>query len=45
MVVTLGTSALLTWPRPVNWAACILVGSVVLGVLAAAQWAYYKKHF
>jgi hypothetical protein len=45
MVVTLGTSALLIWPRPVNWAACILVGSVLLGVLAAAQWAFYKKHF
>ena len=45
VVLTLGTSALLTWPRPVNWAACILVGSVLLGVLAAAQWAFYKKHF
>jgi hypothetical protein len=44
VVLALGGSALLIWPAPVAWGLCVFVGAVVIGVLAAGQWAYYKKH-
>ncbi|MCA2966879.1 MAG: DUF4400 domain-containing protein, partial [Acidobacteriaceae bacterium] len=44
VVLALGGSALLVWPSPVAWLLCAGVGAVLVGVLAAGQWAYYKKH-
>ncbi len=44
VVLALGGSALLVWPAPVAWGPCAGVGAVLVGVLAAGQWAYYKKH-
>jgi hypothetical protein len=44
VVLALGGSALLVWPAPVAWGLCAGVGAALVGVLAAGQWAYYKKH-
>jgi hypothetical protein len=44
VVLTLGGAVVLAWPAPVAWALRVGVGSVVVGVLAAGQWAHYKKH-
>jgi len=44
VVLALGGSALLVWPSPVAWGLCAGVGGVLVAVLAAGQWAYYKKH-
>jgi len=44
VVLALGGSALLIWPAPVAWGLCAGAGAVLVGVLAAGQWAYYKKH-
>ena len=44
VVLALGGSVLLVWPAPVAWGLCAGVGAVLVGVLAAGQWAYYKKH-
>ena len=44
VVLALGGAALLVWPAPVAWVLCGGVGAVLVGVLAAGQWAYYKKH-
>ena len=44
VVLALGGSALLVWPAPVAWGLCTGVGAVLVGVLAAGQGAYYKKH-
>jgi hypothetical protein len=44
VVLALGGAALLLWPAPVAWGLCAGVGAAVVGVLAAGQWAYYKKH-
>jgi hypothetical protein len=45
-VVVLVTSVVgvLMWPAPVSWEFCWLLVAVVIGVLAAGQWAFYKKH-
>jgi hypothetical protein len=32
------------WTTPVFWGLCSLSVAVVVGVLAAGQWAVYKKH-
>jgi hypothetical protein len=44
VVLALGGSALLVWPAPVAGGLCAGVGAALVGVLAAGQWAYYKKH-
>jgi hypothetical protein len=44
VVLALGGSVLLVWPTAVAWGLCAGVGAVLVGVLAAGQWAYYKKH-
>ena len=44
VVLALGGSALLVWPAPVAWGLCAGFGAVLVGALAAGQWAYYKKH-
>jgi hypothetical protein len=44
VVLALGGAVLLVWPAPVAWGLCGGVGALVVGVLAAEQWAYYKKH-
>ena len=44
VVLALGGSVLLVWPAPVAWGLCAGFGAVLVGVLAAGQWAYYKKH-
>jgi hypothetical protein len=44
VVLALGGSVLLVWPAPVAWGLCAGVGAVLVGALAAGQWAYYKKH-
>jgi hypothetical protein len=44
VVLALGGAVVLVWPAPVSWGLCAGVGAVVVGLLAAGQWAYYKKH-
>jgi hypothetical protein len=44
VVLALGGAVVLVWPATVAWGLCGVVGAVVVGVLAAGQWAYYKKH-
>ena len=44
VVLALGGAVVLVWPAPVAWGLCAGVGAVVVGLLAAGQWAYYKKH-
>ncbi len=44
VVLALGGAVVLVWPSPVAWALYAVVGAVVVGVLAAWQWAFYKKH-
>ena len=44
VVLALGGAAMLVWPAPVAWELCAVVAAVVVGSLAAWQWAYYKKH-
>jgi hypothetical protein len=44
VVLALGGPATLVWPAPVAWGLCTIVGAVAVGVLAAGQWVYYKKH-
>jgi Domain of unknown function (DUF4400) len=43
-VAAVGISLALIWPAPVSWAWCALVSSTLMGVLATAQWGFYKKH-
>ncbi len=43
-MLALGGSALLIWQAPVAWGLCAGAGAVLVGALAAGQWAYYKKH-
>lgn len=44
VVLALGGAAMLVWPAPVDWVLYAVVGAVVVGLLSAGQWAYYKKH-
>ena len=44
VVLALGGSAVLVWPAPVAWGLCGSVAAVLVGVLAAVQWTFYKKH-
>jgi hypothetical protein len=44
VVLALGGAVVLVWPAPVAWGLCAGVVAVVVGLLAAGQWAYYKKH-
>jgi hypothetical protein len=44
VVLALGGSAVLVWPAPVAWGLCASVAAVLVGVLAAVQWTFYKKH-
>jgi hypothetical protein len=44
VVLALGGAVVLVWPAPVAWGLCAVVGAVVVGVLAAGRWAFYKKH-
>jgi Domain of unknown function (DUF4400) len=44
VVLALGGAVVLVWPSPVAWGLYAVVGAVVVGVLAAWQWAFYKKH-
>jgi hypothetical protein len=44
VLLALGGAVTLVWPAPVAWGLCTVVGAVAVGLLAAGQWAYYKKH-
>ena len=44
VVLVTGVVGVLMWPAPVSWEFCWLLVAVVVGVLAAGQWAFYKKH-
>ena len=44
VVAATGVVAALVWPAPVSWELCSLSTAVAVGVLAAGQWAFYKKH-
>ena len=44
VVVVTGFVGVLVWPAPVAWGLYSLSGAVAFGVLAAGQWAFYKKH-
>jgi hypothetical protein len=44
LVLALGGAVMLIWPAPVDWPLCPVIGAGVIGLLAAGQWAYYKKH-
>jgi hypothetical protein len=44
VIVALGTGLLLVWPWPNAWGRAVGSAAVCVGVLAAVQWAYYKKH-
>jgi hypothetical protein len=44
VVLALGGAAMLVWPAPVDWVLYAVVEAVVVGLLSAGQWAYYKKH-
>jgi hypothetical protein len=44
VIVALGTGLLLVWPWPNVWGRAVGLAAVCIGVLAAVQWAYYKKH-
>lgn len=44
VVVATGVGGVLVWPTPVSWGLCSLSVSVFVAVLAAGQWAFYKKH-
>jgi len=44
VVLAMGVGGVLVWPAPVSWGLCSLSTAVAVGVLAAGQWAFYKKH-
>ena len=44
VILATGVACVLVWPEPVYWELCFLLVAVVGGVLAAGQWAFYKKH-
>jgi len=44
VTLALGGAALLVWPAPVAWGPCVAASAVVVGILTAGQWMYYKKH-
>jgi hypothetical protein len=44
VVLATGVVGVLVWPAPVCWGLCSLSTAVAVGVLAAGQWAFYKKH-
>jgi Domain of unknown function (DUF4400) len=44
VVLALGGAVVLVWPVPVAWGLCAGFGAVLVAVLAAGQWAFYKKH-
>ncbi len=44
VVLGLGALVLLVWPGPVAWEFSVGLITVLAGVLARLQWAYYKKH-
>jgi hypothetical protein len=43
VVLALGGLAVLVWPAPVAWGMCAGIAAVLVGVLAAVQWTFYKK--
>ena len=44
VVLATGVVGVLMWPAPVSWGLYFLSTAVAVGVLAAGQWAFYKKH-
>ena len=44
VLLALGSAAALLWPGTIAWEQCAAVVVLISGVLARAQWAYYKKH-
>ena len=44
VLLGLGISVMLVLPTPVDWGMCAGLGTVGVAILAAMQWAYYKKH-
>ena len=44
VVLATGVVGVLVWPAPVSWGLYFLSTAVAVGVLAAGQWAFYKKH-
>ncbi len=43
-ILGLGISLMLVWPTPLDWGMCAGLGTAGVAILAAMQWAYYKKH-
>ena len=44
VILGMGLVCALVLPMPVSWSHWMGAGAVVVGSLAACQWAYYKKH-
>lgn len=44
VIVVSGVVGALVWPAPVVWGHCAAVFCVLIAMLAAGQWAFYKKH-
>lgn len=43
-LLALGMAVILVWPGSIAWQLCAGTAAVVSGLLARAQWAFYKKH-